>query len=495
MTGLKELAGLSWLQLAGLLVAAILTLCIWRRYYSPISNIPGPFAASFTRLWHIHRILKGDQNLELIRLHNEHGHFVRVAPNEVSVSHPDAIRKILGATLHKDNWYKIIAFPDGRFQNPMSATDPKVKTELSKHLAPAYTLSNLLVNESNISETIELLLGWLNKFASSGDPIDLGKYFTFATSDIVGDAVFSKQFGFLREGRDINNTIANATPQTAYVSVAGYFRWFHVLFLSNPVITWLNITPWGHLIDTAMSAIKERQKNPDARVDAVAHWFRMLHQHPDRMQLHEIHSAAFNAVAAGNETVAAGLQAFVYYMIRHPNAWKRARAEIEAASLEDPVIGYMDAQKLPFLQACIKETLRVFGPAPMGLPRIAPEGGLTIGDRTIPQDTIVSVNIWVMHYSKEIWGPDAGEFNPDRWLGEDAAHLSKYYIPWGMGYASCPGQHLARIELYKICATLVRDYNIRQVDPKQEWTWKAFFTAVPHNWPCYIERRTKKTTS
>jgi hypothetical protein len=45
-----------------------------------------------------------------------------------------------------------------------------------------------------------------------------------------------------------------------------------------------------------------------------------------------------------------------------------------------------------FVQACVKEALRVFGPVPMGLPRIAPKGGLTIGDRTIPEGTIVSIN-------------------------------------------------------------------------------------------------------
>lgn len=376
---------------------------------------------------------------------NRTGHFVRVAPNEVSVSHPEAVRKILGAPLHKGSWYKVIAFPDGRFENPMSATDPKVKNELSKHLAPAYTLSNLLQNESNISQTIELLLGWLDKFSASGTPIDLDKYFTFTTSDVVGEAVFSKPFGFLREGRDIDNTIANATPQAAYVSVAGYFRWFHVLFLSNPLITWLNITPWGHLIDTAMAAIKERQANPEGRVDAATHWFRMLEKQKQdsdgsgsgsgrgRMQLHEIHSAAFNAVAAGNETVAAALQAFVYFMIRHPDAWKRARAEIDAADTDDDgqrVVSYADAQRLPFLQACIKEAIRIFSSAPMGLPRVAPEGGLTIGDRTIPGGTTVSVSIWVIHYLEEIWGPDAREFNPDRWLSEDAAaRLGKYFIP------------------------------------------------------------------
>lgn len=73
--------------------------------------------------------------------------------------------------------------------------------------------------------------------------------------------------------------------------------------------------------------------------------------------------------------------------------------------------------------------MRIFGPVPMGLGRIAPKGGLTIGDRTIPAGFIVSVNPWVIHNSKELWGEDAREFNPDRWLKEDAASLEKYYIP------------------------------------------------------------------
>jgi len=73
MGGLTELLRLSLPQLARLVSAAILTLCVWRRFFSAISDIPGPFIASFTRVWHIHRILKGDQNLEFIRLHEKHG--------------------------------------------------------------------------------------------------------------------------------------------------------------------------------------------------------------------------------------------------------------------------------------------------------------------------------------------------------------------------------------------------------------------------------------
>lgn len=105
-------------QALGALLVAVLTICFWRRYLSPLRDIPGPPLASVTRLWHLRRIIKGDQNIELSRLHDRLGHFVRIAPNEISVSHPDAIKKILLVQLHKGDWYKIIHFPDKRFKNP-----------------------------------------------------------------------------------------------------------------------------------------------------------------------------------------------------------------------------------------------------------------------------------------------------------------------------------------------------------------------------------------
>lgn len=58
-----------------------------------------------------------------------------------------------------------------------------------------------------------------------------------------------------------------------------------------------------------------------------------------------------------------------------------------------------------------------------------------------------------------------------------------------MGYNSCPGQNVAKMELSKITATMVRDYDIRLVNKSQQWSWKAYFTVVPHSWPVFIERR------
>lgn len=68
-----EESNMSCLTLVPLVAVGLLTLLLWRRYLSPLSDIPGPYAASFTRLWHMNRILKGDQSSELIRLHDRHG--------------------------------------------------------------------------------------------------------------------------------------------------------------------------------------------------------------------------------------------------------------------------------------------------------------------------------------------------------------------------------------------------------------------------------------
>lgn len=65
----------------------------------------------------------------------------------------------------------------------------------------------------------------------------------------------------------------------------------------------------------------------------------------------------------------------------------------------------------------------------MALPRIAPKGGIEIGGVTFPEGTTVGINPWVFHRDKDIWGQDADEFKPERWLVEDAAGLDKYFIP------------------------------------------------------------------
>jgi cytochrome P450 len=212
-------------------------------------------------------------------------------------------------------------------------------------------------------------------------------------------------------------------------------HWLYYLVLGNPLVTSLKLLPADYVFDTAMKALDDRINNPDSRFDALAHWMRAAQKNPDTVNKRDLEANVMSAVAGGNDTVSCALQAFVYFMNRHADAWYRAWEEMDSAMSEgrcqDPVVSFADAQQLPFLQACIKEALRVFSPVPMGLPRQVGKGGLAIGDRFFPQGTVLSIHPWVIHHSTALWGPDAKVFNPDRWLQNDIASREKYFLPVG----------------------------------------------------------------
>lgn len=263
---------------ASVLIATIIVLTVChRRFFSPISSIPGPFLASITRLWHLRQVSSGKQNLKLIEQHDKHGNFVRMAPNEVSVNHPDAVKALLLTTLPKGDWYKIVCFPDYRFSTPFSMLDPKDKNECSKYLSTGYLQHNVSKSEPAIDTNISKFIGWMDKFAKEKKPMDLDKFFTYVSFDITGDIIFSKPFGFIDQGKDLNNSIAMNTGLEIYIAFVGYLQWLHVIF-PNPFVTSLGVLPMGHLFDTTMIALKESQENPDARPDLVSHWFRGLEQ-------------------------------------------------------------------------------------------------------------------------------------------------------------------------------------------------------------------------
>lgn len=69
------------------------------------------------------------------------------------------------------------------------------------------------------------------------------------------------------------------------------------------------------------------------------------------------------------------------------------------------------------------------------------------------------------------------------------AQLEKNFLPFSLGYGSCPGQNLGRIELYKICATLIRSYDFRQVEPEQQMQYEAYFGLIAHMPACHVTKR------
>lgn len=117
------------------------------------------------------------------------------------------------------------------------------------------------------------LFSWMDDAARTRKPMELGDFFSFAAYDITGEVTFSKSFGFIEKGEDIGGAIATNEAMEIYFAIFGYFRWLSYL-VCNPFTTWTELLPLGHLGAITKAALKERKKNPDARFDISAHWFR-----------------------------------------------------------------------------------------------------------------------------------------------------------------------------------------------------------------------------
>lgn len=94
---------------------------------------------------------------------------------------------------------------------------------------------------------------------------------------------------------------------------------------------------------------------------------------------------------------------------------------------------YEQLKNLQYLQDVINEGLRLFSTVGLGLPRVVPEGGLTILGHTFEPGTIVSVPTYTLHRDKAIWGEDADEFIPERWSRGDRATMQKAFAPFSIG--------------------------------------------------------------
>lgn len=168
-----------------------------------------------------------------------------------------------------------------------------------------------------------------------------------------------------------------------------------------------------------------------------------------------------SVIAAGSDTTASSLSSTLRFLAGHPRVYARVQQEVDEAfemsRISEPT-EYNAAVKLDYLQACIKEALRLHPPISMSLPRIVPPGGDVIDGIFYAGGTIVSVSPYIVHRDVSIWGDDAAEFKPERWLNVDEdqrRHLERNFFSFGGGSRQCIGKNISMMEITKTLPRLL----------------------------------------
>lgn len=159
---------------------------------------------------------------------------------------------------------------------------------------------------------------------------------------------------------------------------------------------------------------------------------------------------------AGADTTGTALGSTLRFLSTNPQALSRAQKEIYAAEkaglLSTPIAYEESNQHLPYLGACIKESLRLNPPAPNLFSRTTPPGGITIDGYFVPEGYEVACVSYVVQRDPELYSPDPDAFRPERWLV--SKEISNQYeaasFTFGMGPRVCLGKDIAIMELWKL---------------------------------------------
>ncbi|KAI6846115.1 Benzoate [Hortaea werneckii] len=485
-----------------------------------IQDVPGPFLAKFTNLWYLYECRLCRRYMTVHKLHEKYGKLVRVQPNQVSIADPTAIPVVYGhgtGFLKSDYYDAFVSIHRGLF----NTRDRAEHTRKRKTVSHTFSTKSVGQFEQYIHHNLEQLASqWDSKSKlAKQDPRSNGYYkfdalhwFNYVAFDIIGDLAFGAPFGMLEKGADVAEVrMTPDAPPTAAPAIEVLNRRGEV---SNAIGTMSWIKPYAkyipdpffykgveavqNLAGIAISRVNERlaaaERGEITRTDLLARLMEGKDESGNPLGREELTAEALTQLIAGSDTTSNTSCALLFHCLTRPEVVKKLQAELDKALPTDEVPMYEQVKDLKYLDMVIQETLRIHSTSSQGLPRVVPPGpGVDLAGHHFPQGVVLSVPAYTMHHSKEIWGPDADEYRPERW--EKLTDMQKQaFIPFSYGPRACVGRNVAEMELALIVATVFRRYEFElyqdhletregflpfEVDAKDAITFAELFSSIP----------------
>ncbi|KAH7857162.1 hypothetical protein Vadar_009729 [Vaccinium darrowii] len=162
---------------------------------------------------------------------------------------------------------------------------------------------------------------------------------------------------------------------------------------------------------------------------------------------------------AGSETTSSTIEWAMVELLCNPDSMRKVKEEINSIIGLDQKVEEKNMDELPYLQAVVKETLRLHPPVPLLVPRDATKDSNYMGYE-IPKNTQVLVNAWAIGRDAESWD-DPLSFKPERFLGKNIEYYGQHFelIPFGSGRRICVGFALGERVVHLALATLIQSFD------------------------------------
>jgi cytochrome P450 len=449
----------------GLVATFVASKVIYALYISPLRHIPGPLSARLSAKRGIWNVITGKAAAVAEADYHAYGDVYLAKPNAVFLCDPKDARKVLAmGEFRKTDMYRIFEY-DG-VPNVSTLIEPVDANRRRRQLHPFFSYSYLAKMESHILDhgILALKTRWdkmieANSQRGADTIINYRLDTQLAMFDITGTLVFGRDFKALDTNNLDYTTWVNNT--LTYMLSAHYFpvlkRWpFSILVRSLK-------RSYDSLVKFSKESIDIRRNLLDAGAEKPADLLQALidSEDPDskiRMTPREVQAESISMLVGGSESTSSVISWVIHFLLLYPEHFQLVVEEVRSKFALDKVITHAECrEELPYLEACIYETLRCIPTASTSFPRISDNKAITVKGIYIPPSVEIVTNKCAAHIHRESW-VDPYDFKPGRFVDNNEA--KRNMLSFAYGTRICIGRNLAWVVMIVTLANLFKDYDV-----------------------------------
>ncbi|KAF8372128.1 cyp-13B1, partial [Pristionchus pacificus] len=347
--------------------------------------------------------------------------------------------------------------------------------------SPSFSINALKKIQPIVEDSAVKMVDLMGERHGDGEAFDAHRYFNEFTLDTICRLVIGQKESHLFENPRLeifkSIFLMHADRPMTYIAmgIPGIGRILRAV--SRIIVSALLrkiLSVFAEIEATVSKRVEERKKSgpPSAPADFIDIFleneaefefqnrgeFKTVESITKAITVDEVISQAFVFLLAGYDTTSNALAYTAWMLSRHPEVMRRCQEEIDA-ECGDASISYEDTQRLRYLDAVCRETHRFYPLAARAIARCCTKD-TRLGGYEIEKGTTVIGDTYAVHFSRQLWGEDADEFRPERWLDRNRRVAAINFLAFGAGPRVCIGMRLAMMEEKIALAHLLRRFDV-----------------------------------
>ncbi|XP_075970993.1 uncharacterized protein LOC142973239 [Anticarsia gemmatalis] len=382
------------------------------------------------------------------------------------IADPVCAEFVLKTCLQKDDIMKMarLFIGNGSIFAPVSIWKPRRKV-----LITTFSSKNMKYFLSIFTRESQVLVEQLKKVVGIGT-VSAWKYFTAYTMDAIAEASLGYK---MHSQKDSGHPFLKSFDEgLSHCAERLCSPWLHNDFVYENLPVYKKLLDmkdymWGFVKELIKSKRKEIQEeelntNESDKEDNPKSFLELLIKSSggdDGYSDIEVIEEVMMIMVAGNDTSAVGSSFISLILSRYPEVQEKVYQELqEVFGDSDRVPTFDDLLRLKYLDAVIRETLRLYPPVPIITRKVEREVVIPSGLKLLPGTGII-VNIWALHRNPRYWGDDAEQFRPERFIDTPLTHPAAF-MPFSHGPRNCIGYQFAMTSMKTVMSTVLRRYKI-----------------------------------